>query len=30
VTSAGENVVLTPKGLGSPSDGIVQGIADPD
>ena len=29
VTSAGKNVALTPKGLGSPSDGIVQAISDP-
>ena len=29
VTAAGKNVVLTPKGLGSPSDGIVQAISDP-
>jgi len=29
VTAAGKNVVLTPKELGSPSDGIVQAISDP-
>ena len=29
VTASGQNVVLTPKGLGSPSDGIVQAISDP-
>ena len=29
VTAAGKNVVLTPKGLGSPSDGIIQAISDP-
>lgn len=30
VTAAGKNVVLTPKGLGSPYDGIIQAIADPE
>lgn len=30
VTAAGKNVVLTPKGIGSPSDGIVQAISDPE
>ncbi|WGR73922.1 MULTISPECIES: hypothetical protein [unclassified Bradyrhizobium] len=29
VTATGKKVVLTPKGLGSPSDGIVQAISDP-
>ncbi|WGS17370.1 MULTISPECIES: hypothetical protein [unclassified Bradyrhizobium] len=30
LTAAGKNVVLTPKGLGSPYDGIVQEISDPN
>ncbi len=30
VTAEGKNVVLTPKGLGSPSDGIVRAISDPE
>jgi hypothetical protein len=30
VTASGDKVVLTPKGLGSPSDGIVQVISDPE
>ncbi|MGJ4944703.1 hypothetical protein ACQR1W_29345 [Bradyrhizobium sp. HKCCYLS1011] len=29
VTVAGDHVVLTPKGLGTPSDGIVRAISDP-
>ncbi|MGY8676469.1 hypothetical protein Q2941_01410 [Bradyrhizobium sp. UFLA05-153] len=30
VAAAGKNVVLTPKGLGSPYDGTIQAISDPE